>query len=348
VRIPQLDGLRGLAILMVFLYHAFSIPLLWSGVDLFFVLSGYLITGILLRLKPIRGPGGLRASGKAWRTFYARRVRRILPPYLCFVIVIAAVYSIRWGEVWYFYAFFGANYANLLHRVPLPAMVPLWSLAVEEQFYLVWPLVVFCVSTTTLKRIAIFVIVAAPAFRIIFTLLGASHDAIYYMAPFRVDTLAWGAFIALQGNAWVVARRALALRVAVIAASILSVLSISASFRLTANSLSFNALGYSLVALGFAAMLVFALATHKGFIHSVLTAKTLRYLGLISYTFYLYHQAVFVELRSHALSPLLVALFGFAITALIAAVSWYALEAPILGLQRGLPGSPRRERQVTA
>ena len=82
-RIPQVDGLRAVAILMVFATHALSIPLLWMGVDLFFVLSGYLITGILLRLKEERITGG-----SYWKPFYFRRIRRIMPPYIGFLILI--------------------------------------------------------------------------------------------------------------------------------------------------------------------------------------------------------------------------------------------------------------------
>lgn len=78
-RIPQLDGLRALAILMVYAGHAFHIPLLWTGVDLFFVLSGYLITGILLRLKDQPVTAGYFAP------FYKRRARRILPSYFIFL-----------------------------------------------------------------------------------------------------------------------------------------------------------------------------------------------------------------------------------------------------------------------
>src|ERR1700677_2373218 len=85
-RISQLDGLRGIAILMVFFYHAFSVPLLWFGVDLFFVLSGYLITGILLRLKERTAD---EASASFFVPFYVRRAIRILPPYLVFLVVVS-------------------------------------------------------------------------------------------------------------------------------------------------------------------------------------------------------------------------------------------------------------------
>jgi peptidoglycan/LPS O-acetylase OafA/YrhL len=136
---PQIDGLRAVAILMVFTTHALHIPLLWMGVDLFFALSGYLITGIFLGLKDRRGTGG-----GYWKPF--RRVRRILPPYLGFLIFLTIFFHLPWARIWYWYAFLGANLALALGKVEVAAMTPLWSLAAEEQFYFIWPWIVLCAA----------------------------------------------------------------------------------------------------------------------------------------------------------------------------------------------------------
>ena len=98
-RVPQLDGLRAIAILMVFAHHALHVPFLWTGVDLFFVLSGYLITGILLKAKPERNMRGY------WGPFYKRRALRILPPYVGFLGVLSLTFRVPWPHVWYWYAF---------------------------------------------------------------------------------------------------------------------------------------------------------------------------------------------------------------------------------------------------
>lgn len=135
-RLPQLDGLRGLAILMVFATHALEVKGLWMGVDLFFVLSGYLITRVLIGLKQRREQSGYVAP------FYLRRARRILPAYVGFMVFVAVVFAPKWAPVWTWYLCFGSNFPLAFAAVPLAAVAPLWSLAVEEQFYFVWPYVV--------------------------------------------------------------------------------------------------------------------------------------------------------------------------------------------------------------
>jgi peptidoglycan/LPS O-acetylase OafA/YrhL len=337
-RVSQLDGLRGIAILMVFFYHAFNVPVFWSGVDLFFVLSGYLITGVLLHLKERHSMGGESRSG-AWRIFYLRRARRIFPPYVGFLLTVSLVYAVPWAKIWYFYLFFGANVATLLYKLQFVAMIPLWSLAVEEQFYFVWPTVVFWVPSATLKKVALGLCVIVPVLRAICTLFVSTHEAIYFLTPFRVDTLACGAFIAVaqhENREWIQLHRLLAARCAIAAAVIFCVLSVSARFRLTANSMLFNGVGYSLITVIFGGALIYVLASQDGLVWTVLTRKPLRYMGLISYTFYLYHLGVLSLLHQHVQSKVLAALLGFGISGTIAAISWWFLEAPVLGVARRL------------
>jgi peptidoglycan/LPS O-acetylase OafA/YrhL len=178
-RIPQLDGLRGIAILMVFLFHALQVPVFWSGVDLFFILSGYLITGILLRLKVQGDNGGTCVS------FYVRRACRILPPFIGFLAMATLFFHVNWTHVWYWYVFFDANLASATHHNAVRAMVPFWSLAVDEQFYFIWPWVVLFASQKTLKKITAGVIVIAPVLRAICTPVFSSHWPVYSLTPNR-------------------------------------------------------------------------------------------------------------------------------------------------------------------
>src|SRR5215471_9399520 len=150
-RIPELDGFRAIAIWMVMIMHAVDVGpapksmnrLLdlvighgWLGVDLFFVLSGFLITGILLD-----------AKGKAdyFKTFYARRFFRIMPLYFTMVAIWSIFYH-GYGKYFLLSSVFLANFAQLFHiKKPLAADI-LWSLAIEEQFYLIWPWLVLKLS----------------------------------------------------------------------------------------------------------------------------------------------------------------------------------------------------------
>src|SRR5271170_1594067 len=186
-RIPQLDAVRGVAVLLVLLHNTDIYPSLhlhlisdngWMGVDLFFVLSGLLITGILLDTK--------RSEGY-FRNFYSRRCLRIWPLYysvLLFMFVIVpfvrpseahAVFEARSSPWWAFPIFL----QNFLVRIPAMATGPLgvtWSLAVEEQFYLVWPLVVRFCNVGQLRKIAIAAICISPALRFYLSL----HQADIY------------------------------------------------------------------------------------------------------------------------------------------------------------------------
>lgn len=315
---------------MVFLFHAFNFRALWMGVDLFFVLSGYLITGILLRLKERRATGGY------WRPFYFRRILRILPPYLGFLLVLSISIKVPWGQIWYWYAFFGANLPTGL-RIAIPAMIPLWSLALEEQFYFVWPGVVLLCSIGTLRKIACLVILVVPILRALCTPLFSNPEPIYNFTPFRVDLLACGAFIAIaeiEDAGWILRKRRLAWYGLIGAGTLLPVLSLLKGFRAGANTVFFNSLGYSLVVVLMGSLLVVALNLRKGIAHRILASGPLTYMGVISYTFYLYGVLVLQKIGEHIHSRAVVALVAFILTGTLAAFSWSFLESPILRLGR--------------
>jgi peptidoglycan/LPS O-acetylase OafA/YrhL len=326
-RIPQLDGLRGIAVLMVFVYHAFQISHAARGVDLFFVLSGYLITGILLRSKEKRA-----AEGYWWR-FYSRRIKRILPAYAGFLLFLTVVFTVPWGRVWYWYAFFGANVASAFGKTPLRAMGPLWSLAVEEQFYFLWPLVVLLCSRKMLRRVAVALIVLPPVLRAAFTSFFSDYSPIYCLTPFRVDMLAVGAFIAIsemEDAGWLERNRRTALFTIIGSGVALALLSRLPGFRITANSLLFNSIGYSLIVVAFGAVLAWSLTLRGGPVYGLLTLRPLRYMGLISYTFYLYQLPILEKMGERVHSQLAVAALGFVLTAAFSAVSWRFFESRIL------------------
>jgi peptidoglycan/LPS O-acetylase OafA/YrhL len=333
-RIPQLDGLRGIAVLMVFAYHALHVPLMWAGVDLFFVLTGYLITGILLRLKEDHD------TAEYWSAFYFRRILRIAPPYLGLVVILTLLFPIPWRHLWYWYAFFGANFASALGKCSVHAMDPLWSLAVEEQFYFVWPWVVLLASRKTLKRAALGIMVGAPVLRAIFTPMLSNRAPIYDLTPFRADLLACGAFVAIcasEDGEWIERWRSFSLMSLTGAGTLLIGLSAFPSFRLAANSELFNTVGYSLIVIIFGAVLVWTLGMSPGFWRQLFASRPLRYMGQVSYTFYLYQVAVIDKLSQHIRSRPEVVVLAFVITGLFSAFSWHFFESQILKLRLDQP-----------
>jgi peptidoglycan/LPS O-acetylase OafA/YrhL len=200
--VPSLDGIRGLAVLLVLAFHAWPSQWTsfgWMGVDLFFVLSGFLITGILVDARD--------APGRA-RTFYIRRVLRILPLYYAVLIVMFVVLplvhrppGLVYAQLWNDQPWYWTYTSNWLLGLQIPPhfnyMNHFWSLAVEEQFYLLWPVIVWHTSRRTALRIAAGAIAGALICRIVLADAGVWWLATYFLTPCRVDALAVGSLVAL-------------------------------------------------------------------------------------------------------------------------------------------------------
>jgi peptidoglycan/LPS O-acetylase OafA/YrhL len=209
-RVPTLDGLRGIAILLVILIHSwvikpasgldhamtFFVGLGWAGVDLFFVLSGFLITGILLDAK-----GGRHY----FRSFYLRRVLRIFPLYYAFIafhFIVVAVLPHRLARPFALpvpgqelsYVFFLSNFSTAPHT-PASLRV-LWSLAVEEQFYVAWPFLVWLLSRRWILRVSLALIILSFAWRVGVTAAGESPAVTFLSTPCQFGAIAAGAAIA--------------------------------------------------------------------------------------------------------------------------------------------------------
>jgi peptidoglycan/LPS O-acetylase OafA/YrhL len=200
---PGLDVLRGIAVLAVVLYHGLhwwlppaitispGAKLLswlatpgWLGVNLFFVLSGFLITGILL---------DTRTRPHYWKSFYTRRVLRILPLYLAILFILRFYSGISWA---YFFlcVFYLANFASARFGF---GYGPLWSLAVEEQFYLVWPFLVHRLRPRTLAIVCLGSIFLSPLLRYLSVSRILPMGSPYTATWLVTDNLAAGALIAI-------------------------------------------------------------------------------------------------------------------------------------------------------
>jgi peptidoglycan/LPS O-acetylase OafA/YrhL len=210
--IQAIDGLKGFVICILLVHYNFifkpdglleriyflGVQYSLMALDIFFVVSGFLITGILIRS---------RGHEKYFRNFYARRSLRIFPLYYVFLVLYFFLLPALWPEAtqalrvdwlpWFFG--YGANiYMSVFGDSPVAgtASIHLWSLSVEEQYYLIWPLVVHFCSRQNLKRVSIAMIVAAPLIRVGLVLMD-ERVAAFMLMPSRMDSLAIGGLLAM-------------------------------------------------------------------------------------------------------------------------------------------------------
>jgi peptidoglycan/LPS O-acetylase OafA/YrhL len=327
---PALDGVRGLAILLVMLLHLWTIqatnPLEWAlfystnlgwfGVDLFFVLSGYLITGILLDAK---------GAEHYFRNFYVRRVLRIFPLY--YVVLVASLYvlphllppekALRFGSIAGdapYYWLYLSNFAMARAGVPRHGVLDVtWSLAIEEQFYVVWPALVFLCSRRALVRIAAGLGVASLALRIGLHFFSRYNAySIYVLTPCHLEPIVAGAILA----AWArepggLARFKSKARVAVLAlVPLVIAIPIAEELLEPPNQIAvglgpiFITIGFTLLALLFSGVLVLVATSAPGStLHKVFTTSLLRTFGKYSYGVYLVHLPLRALIRDRLFGP---------------------------------------------
>jgi peptidoglycan/LPS O-acetylase OafA/YrhL len=354
--LPQLDGLRFFAFLSVFFWHfmadwcvafldsphsvlakmiAQSLTIGQNGVDLFFALSAYLITELLIRER--RTYSAIDA-----RSFYVRRALRIWPLYFSTLlltsiaaILIPALTGVRAYLPWYF--LFVGNFALCRWDCgPGMWLSPLWSVSVEEQFYFLWPLTMRHLSRRQIIQAAIALWAVAIAFR--FHTQGAPPYAISFNTLSRLDPIAAGILIAavLNGRTEIFSR--IKPTTVVLIGAILWVL----GFIVTLSAVwpiprldHFQPIAESLVALGSAAFLIAALCGRR---HRVLAARPLVYLGRISYGLYVFHAAVIMAgaalfYSPHAMARWALMITELAATIVLAAASYRWFEVPFLRLK---------------
>ncbi len=345
--IPELDGLRGIAIAVVLLYHCHTklesshLDVIakwgWVGVNLFFVLSGFLITGIII---------DSRDDPQFFRNFYARRGLRIWPLYFLLLLlnffVVPVVFGNFWWAVhetrsapWTHNIFF---IQNLLFAAMPGTLGPTWSLAIEEQFYVFWAPVARFIRNAVLLPLLIVIFLASPFIRLSNTgFLTPVHTLTH------LDGLAVGSLVALVYRMFPLAR--------------------DTWKRLAAAGLAFGVFGVvmmqfhgsaftdSLLALGFGGMLVSALLVSGGkhWYSRFLTWRPLKYLGTVSYGLYLIHILCFVVMGNFDLKMAKYGIWGdlavvtvrMIVSVLAATLLWYGFESPILKLKRYFVAKPQ-------
>ena len=274
--------MRAVAIVLVFLVHVNIGRFGWEGVPLFFVLSGFLITSIL-RCS--------RTNESFWGPFYIKRATRILPP-LAIAFLLAFLFStVAWRQVGLYELFFAANFAAVLHPHGTASLTVLWSLAVEEQFYLFWPFAIRYLDRRRLIQLLAIVLIAEPILRGIVTPYCKTIWPVFYLTPFQLDGLAAGSLLALlmeDARATEVLSNWAGKMFGVVA-FIFVASSFVRGFNRDANSVLFNSLGYSLVYLVAVCMIAYVLLRPASLLSRLLARKWVVFLGSISYGFYLFH-----------------------------------------------------------
>jgi peptidoglycan/LPS O-acetylase OafA/YrhL len=358
-RISALDGLRGIAILLVFLFHyagtkghtpggavrfistVFGFG--WTGVDLFFVLSGFLITGILY---------DTRDDPRYYTNFYARRILRIFPIYYLVVVLFAALapfLGVHWQPAHLFFlVYLGYPAAILWPALTLVAplvVTHLWSLAAEEQFYMVWPWTIAKLrAPNKILRACAIMGIAALFFRIaIRAVPGLNPGWAYAFLPGRMDGLAVGAILAI------LVRSSWRQRVQKWAAPtlILSIIILSAMGSVRSSPSSddpvIGTIGCSIAVIGYGALLLLSLR-EGAWPQRALSWLPLRTVGIYSYGFYLYHFPLSVPLshmkgyfigwmHSASAGGAVYIIACFAINMMVAAISFHLIESPVMRLK---------------
>lgn len=371
--LPGLDGVRGLAIVMVLATHfiggsqgftALQKAVVKAagygvlGVDLFFVLSGFLITGLLLR-----------AKGKPhyFRNFYARRTLRIFPLYFGVLVVLFLVLprvitlspllqeaarhqAWLWTYTSNFYIAQTATWNSLTY------VNHFWSLAIEEHFYLLWPFIVFVFDRRVLARVCVGVVIGGLLLRIGLTVAGVNELSISVLTPCRVDTLCAGAWLALlmADERRVEGLLRHAKRAAVLFAAAVIVVSVwCAVTGLWVPTL--HQLRNSLYAGFFATLVILSIDQRSGVLGQLFQSRFLQLFGRYSYGLYVYHAILlwtFMEygverrldawLGNHTLTMVAIATVGTGLSFAVAVLSYELLEARFLALKRFFDTVPQQ------
>jgi peptidoglycan/LPS O-acetylase OafA/YrhL len=362
--IPALDGLRGLAILFVLLWHyfAFTQPYFpgWAGVDLFFTLSGYLITSRLL---------ATRQQPDYFSRFYRNRILRIFPLY--YTLVIAFLLVARWGisapnqplfsyylDHWKSFLVFTQNWTFITNGRPANlTLVPLWSIAVEEQFYLVWPLIILLTpSPAARQKLFIAGIILVLGLRTAFYLANPpSGESAYYNTFFRLDGLLAGSLLCQWHASGKTIRKPAA---AIFILLFLCILACTWIGDVLPYNAFFATSGYTILALLFTAMTNLATQPGNNPLTRFLNNSFLRFCGRISYCLYLIHVPVlqFVGTKLSILGAQrwpeqattihwLAILLSLALSFLLSALSYRYFESIFLKLKVNKGLAPKHAEQ---
>lgn len=358
--VRSLDGVRGVAIFIVMLYHYdFILEFGWTGVQLFFVLSGYLITSILLEDKS-------QSLGDYLKGFYWRRTLRIFPIYYLYLFFVTGIYLVAnipadFSQTFPFLFTYTYNLFPLVHDFKFDIFFThFWSLSIEEQFYLIWPLIVYFLSVRNLRIFLIALALIAPLSRLLLANYLQSDaqisDDIVGQIVYRFTLSQWDSFV--YGAAIPIFN--LTSRVkspsrlfGITLAAVIAVGAIN-YYTLTSHNIEmdFTSLGYKLGVISnyqhvwsytlldilFMTLIIWCLKSFKSRTSNLIFENPLLvFFGKISYGLYVYHWIIWMAFGKYLKPYFQVSAIGFIVYTLIclglAYLSYIGIERPILSLK---------------
>jgi peptidoglycan/LPS O-acetylase OafA/YrhL len=365
--LPGLDAIRAIAILMVFFFHAGALACGYLGVHLFFVLSGFLITGLLIRTKE-------QNFGSFLTGFYGRRVLRIFPVYYLYLLIMflltliplsvagkpAAELQILKHQlpyaVSYLYDFYHASSAFVTSRF----LTHFWSLAVEEQFYLIWPFLIFIIPNKHLKTFFITLIILGPFIRFAESIMHSmpalsgyfvkEQNLFINVLPFsNIDAFACGALFTLR-PAKTKPGTILALFVTVVGLGVLTeylitghIVATAFGYRPSMGDSGKSIWGYT--AINILSGIVISAVSQKQFFPGIFANKALNYIGKISYGLYIFHYPIILLFLSRGFingMPLIARIFvALLLSIAVSGLSYSLFEKKFLNLKEKFFPSPR-------
>ncbi|CAN5397760.1 acyltransferase [soil metagenome] len=349
--LPQLDGLRGFAILAVVFHHFGVHPPGWIdwgpvGPSVFFMLSGYLITISLWKLKkePTRNAwhfGSLIAG------FHARRMARVLPLVFLLLIVGSLLGFEEYGKTWPWHLTFLSNVAIIVKNEWIGTLSHLWSLSLQEQFYLLWPLVLL-LPVRTFPYVMVVLVLAAAVFRLVCILQGSTELFRWLALPASIDAFATGAFVAWFLRHRLVKSTSSLRSVWLFLVLALASLAFSRYLRFLPDSNPATAAVEIFECAFFGWLLLHLIDRPQSMAARFLCFRPLIYVGRISYGIFIFHTLISVlvpkwlGLDTYIAEGhhLLGAAFLAAVSIAVATASWYCIEQPLNAWIRRVDFSP--------
>ncbi len=339
---PQLDGLRAIAVTAVIFGHALPdstrfVPYHVLGVFLFFVLSGFLITSILLNARSRAALLG-RDMRQIFYAFYVRRALRIFPPYYLLIAILTGIGVLSWTDGLVWHLAYLSNMKFAFQQSFDPYVVHFWSLAVEEQFYLLWPALILLLPCKWLQPAVVLAFALGTMSRAAIYIFTTNHISISMPVTSCLDCLAGGALLAclhFSGHRDLILRyrwRAIAACLPLAVAILI--------YRWTGGAGAhalFTVVTPFLWSVVFIYVIDAAAEGINGIAGKFLGSAALIYIGGISYGMYLYHFPIQNALKYFKMPNIALAFSNLIVTTVLATLSYYLFERPIVSLKHRFP-----------